>query len=203
MILRVKFTSDDEQQLSASRAAVVSATSVLDKMKASATVQELEMKQERARKAADYAKKIDQWPELRYRFQRDSLYLYLREKYHNTTDQQFNAWFDQWLKTSGMATANSMVAKGILSASATQPVMAMPLEPGAGAIPDPTQDRTPHPLPEARLRERTKADLKRTRGLTNAYEDMEHRRRGGHAAESRSRARTSSVPKTWGWRWKR
>jgi hypothetical protein len=173
--LRIKFTPDDQAQLTASRATVVSATNMVEKMKASAMVQELEMKRERAHKAVDYAANINQWPELKYRFQRDSLYLYLREKYRNTTDQQFNTWFDQWMKASSMATANAMVAKGLLSPSATQPSIALPAETALGG-PDPTQDRTPHPLPETRLRERTKADLERARGLTNAYEDMERRR---------------------------
>ncbi len=173
--LRIKFSDDDEKQLAASRSALVGTSNLVEKMKASAVMQELEMKKERARKGADYAAKMEKWPELKYRFQRDSLYLYLREKYHNTTDQQFNAWFAEWMKNSGGAVANAMVAGGLIPASATQPAIALPSETALSG-PDPTQDRTPHPLPEASLRERTKADLERARRLTNAYEDMEKRR---------------------------
>ncbi len=173
--LRVKFTPEDEQQLSAYRAKAATSNDMLEKFKASAIVQELELKKERARRAADYARKIELWPELKYRFQRDSLYFYLRGKYQNTTEKQLDAWFDEWLKKNGRATANAMVAKDLLPASATQPAPGMPLDVGLSG-PDRTVDRTPHPLPEARLRKRSKTDLERARRLTNVYEDMERRR---------------------------
>ena len=173
--LRIRFTPDDEAHLAASRATVASATNMLEKMKASARVQELEMQKERARRAADYAKKIDQWPELKYRFQRNSLYLYLREKYHNTTDQQFTAWFNQWMKDSGMATAE---AAGRERPASRQRDAAVNCSAGRNRAGWPRSHPGSHAAPASRGQP-ARAGQGRSgtrRALSNAYEDMERRR---------------------------
>ncbi|MBV8781805.1 MAG: hypothetical protein JO353_10445, partial [Phycisphaerae bacterium] len=168
--LRWKFTPDDEQKLAAARDKAAHAANPIDRFTASADVEELELQKERARRAAAYAKHIDEWPELKYRFQRDSLYQYLRDKYHNTTDQQFEAWWGQWLQNNLSGATNALVVSKILDPSSTQPISTgdMPMEHGLKV--------TPQPIPIGRLHDRAKDDLERARKLTNTYDDMEKRR---------------------------
>jgi len=169
--------ADLTSRLSAAKGREASANDPHQALDASLEVAEAELALKRRADAAAWAKRIGEHAGIRERFQRDSLFLHLRDTLTNTTEGALDQWLSAWYEQHEQAVTEDLIAGGLLDASArTFRERLEAWEKMRRIDPDPLDAPPAAPIDIAAFRERVKAEVARSRRLYQEHLRAEEER---------------------------
>ncbi|MFV2070398.1 MAG: hypothetical protein ACC645_25820, partial [Pirellulales bacterium] len=162
-----------ESQLTRLDQQINEGANVEERLEASAQRNELILKKKRYDEATKWMALAKENREIWYRFQRDSLYLTLRDKYRNTSDPQIDQWVDEWFSRDENAVIEDLIRIALLSPDArawrTPQVIELP-NMGVRRIPG------ENPIPMDELKAAMRVEVARSRRLFAQHEKQEQER---------------------------